>query len=145
MNDTTTTGQTIPAGVIPQEAIMETLSPAVRVDLRPAGTGACMCAPGTNYARCECAWGVMITRALQLAYGRDADDVVRARELKHFGDSWADLASKSRRIALRSIAGYWTMSVGKLAKLLGVTTNALRDFAPEVCRSITDRRGTTRS
>lgn len=123
-----------------KDGIVEPLSTALRPDIRPAGTGACTCPPGTLYARCECEWGVAVTRMLQLGYSRQADLVTIAREVSDLGKTISvDLMPAARRRALRTIAATWQESLRSLAVLLGVTPAAIRKAAPDAVRRITGR------
>lgn len=123
-----------------KDGIVEPLSTALRPDIRPAGTGACICPPGTLYARCECEWGVAVTRLLQLGYSRTATPDVIAREVPNLGRTISvDLLPAARRTALRTLARTWTDSLTALARLLDVTPAALRKAAPDAVRRITGR------
>lgn len=131
---------------VTKEGIMEALSPRLRPDIRPAGTGACTCPPGTVYAGCECAWGVAVTRMLQLGYSRQADPVTIAREVPNLGKMINnDLMPAARRTALRTVARSWTDSLGALAKLLGVSPAAISKAAPDAAHRITGGRRGPRS
>lgn len=111
-----------------------------RPDIRPPGVGACTCPPGTLYDACTCQWGNAITRMLQLGYA--ADPLTIAREAPALGTHLVrDVMPSARYRALRALR--WAGPVGELAKLLGVTQRALRNFAPTIVADITDRRGTT--
>ena len=128
------------SATVRKEGIVEPLSAALRPDIRPAGTGACTCPPGTLYARCECEWGVAVTRLLQLGYSRQATPDVIAREVPNLGRTIsADLLPAARRAALRTLARTWADSLTALARLLDVTPAALRKAAPDAVRRITGR------
>jgi hypothetical protein len=130
------------SATVRREGIVEALSARLRPDIRPAGTGACTCPPGTVYAGCECGWGTAITRMLQLGYSRQADPVTIAREVSDLGKMISnDLMPAARRTALRTLARTWTDSLGALAKLLGVTPAAIRKAAPDATARITGRTG----
>lgn len=128
------------SATVRKEGIMEPLSPRLRPDIRPAGTGACTCPPGTVYAGCTCSWGVAINRMLQLGYSRQADPATIARDVPNLGKMISnDLMPAARRTALRTLARSWTESLDALAKLLGVTPAAIRKAAPDATARITGR------
>lgn len=128
------------SATVRKEGIMEPLSPRLRPDIRPAGTGACTCSPGTVYAGCTCSWGVAINRMLQLGYSRQADPATIARDVPNLGKMISnDLLPAARRTALRTLARSWTESLDALAKLLGVTPAAIRKAAPDATARITGR------
>lgn len=132
------------SATVTKEGIVEPLSATVRPDLRPPGTGACTCPPGTLYAGCTCSWGLVIDRMLQLGYSRRADAVTLARELPNLGACAQDVTAAARRDAITTLARTWTMSAGALAKLLGVSYAALKAASPVAVRMILERRGTGR-
>lgn len=125
------------------EALTGPPSATVRPDVRPAGMGACTCPPGTLYAGCECAWGTLVDRMLMLGYGRQADPVTIAREVTDLGAYARQLAGQARQRALTALGRTWEGSAAALARLVGISSQALRAAAPQVFRSITDRQGTT--
>lgn len=128
------------SATVKKEGIVEALSARLRPDIRPAGTGACTCPPGTVYAGCECGWGVAVTRMLQLGYSRQADPATIAREVPNLGKMISnDLMPAARRTALRTLARTWTESLDSLAKLLQVSPAAIRKAAPDAVARITGR------
>lgn len=130
------------APTVAKEGIMEPLSATVRPDIRPPGTGACTCPPGTLYAGCTCSWGVAINRLLQLGYSRGADPVTLARELPNLGSYVQEVAAAARKNAITTLARDWTASAAKFARMLGIGYPALQSAAPAAVRMILERRGT---
>lgn len=126
---------------VEKDGIVEALSAALRPDRRPPGMGACTCPPGTLYAGCECSWGVMIDRMLQLGYSRGADPVTIAREAPDLGTFAQQVLATARRAAITTLARQWVGPAAGLARVLGITYNALKLTAPAAARMIAERRG----
>ena len=114
------------------EGITEPLSPSVRPDLRPAGIGGCVCPAGTNYAACECAWGVLVDRLMQMGYGRGADAVTIAREAQDLTEFAEQVLGTARRVAIRRVAHEWPGSVAALGRLVGVSGQRLAELVPTI-------------
>lgn len=131
-----------PQPPIPHGAIIDVLRPRRDAAERPAGRGACSCPAGTNFAACECAWGALIRRMLQLGYGREADAATLARELPALGATAVDVTSGARKAAIGRLARGWQGPASSLARYLGVSFPALKAAAPDAVRTILERRGT---
>lgn len=128
------------------EGIMEPLSAAVRLDLRPAGVGACVCPPGTLYAACTCSWSVMIDRLLQLGYTRSADPVTLVRELGDTSAMIADQLSQARRRGAVQVCRSWTGTGAALARYLGYrSVNSLWQMIPDAMNAMMARNGTSKN
>lgn len=119
------------------------LSPAVRLDLRPEGTGACTCPPGTLYGSCRCPWGTMVARLLTIGYGRAADPVTLAQELGDTATFVADQISAARARSIRTVVKSWTGPARALARLLGFrSVTSLDQWAPREYAALKGRRST---
>lgn len=114
------------------EGISEPLSPSVRPDVRPEGTGACTCPAGTNFAACRCRWGVLVLRALQLGYGPRSTPAVLARELEDFAGLARLAATDGKADAVRRLGRGWVGSVAALARMVKLSPARVRQIVPTI-------------
>lgn len=120
------------------------LDASVRLDLRPAGVGACTCPPGTLYGACRCPWGTMVSRLLQVGYGRGADPATLARELGDTAAFVADQLSAARSRSVRAVVKSWTGTAASLARHLGFrSVTSLEHWAPREYAALKARRTST--